>query len=249
MTSPFDKTYSSLPGRIIARFFLVLLGFTIGIALFTPWNKIWASALVSLDERLPTIGLRWEGIDRDGPIGFRVRGLEITVADTPGSLKFNWAYVTMGFSPMAYVRLDTGGSECELELFGNGTMAFEGDVDITALLGGADIKGQMRVAGSFFLPPGAKLPKKGWLDMRSQQLILPGERFVEDIAFMTEIKERELSVRDFSMGSPLKIKTSGTGIIGEGNLFLTTFELTGEKTVGKEIVPYSVEGSLGDAIW
>lgn len=249
MSSPYEKTYSSLPGRIVARFFLVLLGFVIGVALFMPWNKIWASALVSLDERLPTVGLRWEGIDRDGPLVFRVRGLEITVADTPGSLLFNWAYVTVGYSPMAHVRLDTDGAECELELFNNGTMAFEGDIDLTSMLGGADIKGQMRVAGNFFLPPGSRLPQKGWLDIRSQQLILPGERFVEDIAFMAEIRNRDLDVRDFSMGSPLNIKASGTGTIGRGNLFLSRFDLTGEQTKGNETIPFSVEGTLADAIW
>ena len=116
MASPYRRS-SSLPGRILARMFLVLFGFLVGIALFMPWEKLWSSALVSLDEKMPTIGLRWEAIDKAGPLGFRVRELRITLADTPGSLAFHRAQVSVGFSPLAHVRLDTGGSECELDLF------------------------------------------------------------------------------------------------------------------------------------
>ncbi|QGY39305.1 hypothetical protein GM415_03945 [Pseudodesulfovibrio cashew] len=248
MASPYQKS-SSLPGRILARFFLVLLGFLIGAALFTPWNKIWASALASLDERLPSVGLKWDAIDRDGPFGFRVRGLRISVANTPGSLRFQQAYVNVGFSPVAHVRLDTGGPQCELNLFQSGAFEFEGDVNLTTLLGGADVRGVLRVAGNLFLPAGAVLPKNGWIDVRSQQLLLPDGKSVEDLAFTAEIHGRDMTVRDFSMGKPLAYKAAGTGVLHRGNLFRTRFDLKGEMTIGQRTFPYEMQGSLADAVW
>lgn len=247
MTAHYNKP-SSLPGRILARFFLVLLGFLIGIAWFTPWNKIWAHALASLDETLPTVGLRWESIDHDGPFGFRINGFRITVADTPGSLVFRHAYVSMGFSPLAHVRLDTGGSQCELDLFRSGAFEFEGDFNLTSLLGGADFKGILHVAGDLFLPAGATLPKKGWIDIRSQQLILPGDKSIEDLAFTAEIRGEDMEVRDFSIRNPIAIKAAGKGIIDPANLYRTAFKLKGNMTLGKRDIPYDVEGTLADAV-
>jgi hypothetical protein len=240
---------SSLPGRILARLLLMTLGFLMGAALFTPWGKIWASALSSLDARMPTVKLRWDAIDRDGPFGFRVNGLRVALADTPGSFVFRHAYVRMGLSPLAHVRLDTGGSQCALDLFRNGTFDFEGDLNLTSLLGGADFKGILHVAGSLFLPAGATLPESGWLDLRSQQLVLPGDKTVADLAFTTEFRDRDMDVRDFSIGSPLTLHTAGRGIIDPANVYRTSFDLTGELTIGKRTMPYELKGTLADAIW
>jgi len=239
---------SSLPGRILARFFLVLFGFLIGVALFTPWGKIWSHALTSLDESHPMFGLRWDSIDRDGPLGFRINGFKITMADTPGSLAFRHAYVSVGFSPLARARLDTGGAQCELELFRNGVFAFEGDLNLTSLLGGADFKGGLRVAGNLFLPGGATLPQKGWLDLRSQQLLLPDGKSIEDLAFTAEIHDRKLDVRDFSIRQPLTIKATGTGLVDPTNVYRTTFDLKGDMTIGQRSIPYDLKGTLGDAV-
>jgi len=248
MARPHEKV-SSLPGRILARMFLVIFGFMIGIALFTPWNKIWASALASLDEQLPTIGLRWDEIDRDGPFGFRVTGLKITVADTPGSLAFRHAYVSVGFSPLAKVRLDTAGSKCELEIFQTGTFEFEGDLNLTSLFGGADFKGILHVAGDLFMPAGSELPKNGWLDIRSQQLILPGDQSIEDLAFTAELNGPDMEIRDFSMGKPIALKATGKGILDPKNIYSTQFDINGEITIGKRTFPYDTQGTLADAIW
>ena len=239
---------SSLPGRILARLFLVLFGFLLGVALFTPWGKIWAHALASLDENQPTVGLRWDSLDRDGPFGFRINGFKITVADTPGSLTFRHAYVTMGFSPLAHVRLDTGGSQCVLDLYRSGAFEFEGDLNLTSLLGAADFKGILHVAGDLFLPAGATLPRKGWIDIRSQQLVLPGDKIVEDLAFTSEIRGPAMEVRDFSIRNPLTIKASGKGVIDPANLYRTVFRLNGTVTIGKRTIPYDVEGTLADVV-
>jgi hypothetical protein len=240
---------STLPGRILARLLLTSLGLLLGLALFMPWNKIWANALVSLDQQMPTVRLRWTDIDHDGPFGFRVNGLRVALADTPGSLAFRHAYVSMGFSPLAHVRLDTGGSQCDLDLFRNGTFEFEGDLNLTSLLGGTDFKGTLRASGSLFLPAGATLPKSGWLDIRSQQLVLPGDKTVGDLSFTAEIHDRDLDVRDFSMGRPVAIRTAGRGVIDPANIYRTAFDLSGELTIGKRTIPYQTKGTLADAIW
>lgn len=242
------KHPSSLPGRILARIFLLALGFLVGVALFMPWNKLWTSLLVGLDERMPTMRLRWESIDRDGPLGFRVNGLRVALADTPGSFAFRRASVRMGFSPLARVRLDTGGSQCELELYRDGTLEIEGDFNLTSLLGDTDFKGAIHVAGSLFLPAGAALPQGGWLDIRSQQLVLPDGKTVGDLAFTAEIHDRDMIVRDFSMGSPLAIRTAGRAIIDPLDVYRTTFDLSGELTLGKRSIPYALKGTLADAI-
>ncbi|NDV19967.1 hypothetical protein GO013_11095 [Pseudodesulfovibrio sp. JC047] len=246
---PSLQTRSSLPGRILARFFLILLGFAIGIALFMPWNKIWASALARVDMQLPSVGLTWDAIDRDGPLNFRVRNLRITMAQTPGALRFQHAYVSMGFSPLATVRLDTGGPQCVLELFSNGVFEFEGDLNLTYLLGMSDFKGELRASGSLFLPDGARLPHSGWVDIRSQRLVLPGDKSVEDFAFMAEIDHETMNIRDFSMKSPFMYKSTGSATLDPDNLFRTMFSLTGEMTVGRETFSYPLNGSLTDAIW
>ena len=248
MANPYHKP-SSLPGRILVRLFLIVIGFTLGIALFMPWDKIWASALASIDEELPTIGLTWDSIDHDGPFGFRVNHLRITVAETPGDLHFENAYVTMGFSPLASVRLDTGGSRCQLELYSSGSFEFEGDLNLTYLLGFADFKGILRASGKLFMPAGSILPRNGWVDIRSQQLILPGDKSIEDLAFTAEIKGEHMDIRDFSMRLPLTYKSAGTAVLDPDNLYRTTFKLEGDMTVGKQSFPYTVEGTLADAIW
>ena len=240
---------SSLPGRMLARLFLILLGFLMGVALFTPWDKIWASALTRLDENLPMVGLTWEGIDRDGPFGFRVRDFKITVAETPGFLRFEHAYVTMGFSPLATVRLDTGGTQCLLELYSNGIFEFKGDLNLTYLLGYSDFKGTLNTSGSLFMPDGARLPKNGWLDIRSQQLVLPGDRSVEDLSFTAAIEHNHLDIRDFSMRQPMIYKSTGVAVIDPDDLFQTLFSLTGQMTVGNETFPYEMKGTLAEALW
>lgn len=240
---------SSLPGRILARLFLIGFGFLLGVALFTPWDKIWSAALASADERLPMIGLRWESIDRDGPLGFRVNGLKISVLDTPGRFAFRHAYVRVGFSPLARVRLDTGGPQCELEVHRSGVFEFEGDLNLTYLLSQADFKGVLHVAGNLFMPAGTRLPRSGWVDVRSQQLVLPGEKIVEDLAITAEVSGPEVDIRDFSMGLPINIKAAGTGRLDPDNLYRTTFDLTGEMTVGQRTMAYEAEGRLDSVVW
>ena len=243
------KKHSSLPGRILARMTFIFVGFLIGASLFTPWRKIWANALTRLDESMPAIGLTWSSIDRDGPLGFRVRDFRITVAQTPGSLHFKHATVSVGLSPLATVQLDTGGPQCHLRLFSNGVFDFEGDLNLTYLLGYSEFKGALRAAGSLFLPEGARLPRDGWVDVRSQQLVLPGEKIVEDLAFTAEIENENMDIRDFSMRLPLNYKSSGTAVINPDDLFRTTFHLRGDMTVGKDTFPYSMDGTLADALW
>ncbi|WP_207263798.1 hypothetical protein [Desulfovibrio sp. Huiquan2017] len=240
---------SSLSGRILARLVLMTFGLAIGVVLFTPWNKIWASALTRLDENLVGAGLAWSSIDRDGPLGFRLNDLKISVAQTPGRLHFKHAYVTMGFAPLATVRLDTGGPQCRLELFSNGVFDFEGDMNLTYLLGDSDLKGELHASGSLFLPDGARLPKNGWVDVRSSQLILPGEKVVEDLAFTAEIENEHMAVRDFSMRLPLNYKSTGVAVIDPDNLFRTRFDLKGDMTVGRTVFPYEMHGTLADAVW
>ncbi|WP_272698825.1 hypothetical protein [Desulfovibrio sp. Fe33] len=248
MAAPNSK-HSSLPGRILARLVLMSLGFALGVALFTPWGKVWASALTRLDANMPAVGLTWSSIDRDGPFGFRVRDFKISAAQTPGRLHFEHAYVTVGLSPLARVRLDTGGAQCLLELFSNGVFDFEGDMDLTYLLGNSDLKGVVHASGSLFLPEGARLPRKGWMDVRSAQLVLPGGKVIEDLAFTSEIENVNMNVRDFSMRLPLNYKSSGTAVIDPDDFFRTRFDLKGDMTVGRETFPYEMRGTLGEAIW
>ncbi|BCS89054.1 hypothetical protein [Pseudodesulfovibrio sediminis] len=244
-----NPVHSTLPGRILARLLLISVGFVLGLALFTPWHKIWASALTKVDEGLPTVGLTWGEIDHDGPLGFRVHDFKITVAQTPGYLHFKQAFVSIGISPLAKVRLDTGGPQCMLELFSNGVFEFEGDLNLTYLLGYSDFKGILHAAGSLFMPQGAILPKDGWVDVRTPLLILPGEKPVEDLAFTASITNEKMDIRDFSIRLPITYKSVGKGVIDPSDLFRTTFDLNGEMTIGREVFPYDVKGTLADAIW
>jgi hypothetical protein len=99
------------------------------------------------------------------------------------------------------------------------------------------------------MPAGSILPKNGWVDIRSQQLILPGNKTIEDLAFTAEIKGPHMDIRDFSIRLPLTYKSAGIATLNPDNIYRTTFKLKGDMIVGKQSFPYAVEGTLADAIW
>lgn len=241
-------TPRTTPARILAILVLALAGFAFGIALFMPWDKLWTSVLVRFDEELSSAGFSWESMDREGPLSFRLVNLEVAAAGMPGVLRFEHAYVRMGNSPLAKVRLDTGGPQCTLGIYRNGRFEFEGELNLTYLFGHGDYQGQLHASGSLFLPAGAVLPKKGWVDLRSQQLILPRNRMCRDFAFTAEVADADVRIRDFTIAAPLAVRAGGSMKLSPTNLFASTYAVQGERDVNGSTIPYASSGILADVL-
>ena len=234
-------------GRVI-RVAALVLGLAAGLVVFTPWDKLWVMAVNNVDERLPLVGLSWDGVRKEGPSGFQLRGLRITVNGMPGELTFEHADVRIGLNPLARIRLDTGGAQCMLQLYDNGRIEFQGDLNATYLLGRGDIQGVVHASGSLYFPQGATLPVKSWLDVRSSWLSLPGPKVYQDLAFTAEIEGAEVRIRDYSLSAPVNIKTSGTATLDPQGLIKSVVALKGEQRLGNSAYPYEFHGTVGQAL-
>lgn len=211
----------------IGWFLCAFVGLALGVALFTPWRNIWTRALVSVDEQAPRLRMSWESIDRAGPSGFRVRHMQFGFKGSPGVFRFDHADIRVGLNQW-HVRLDTGGPECFLTLDNNGGVAFEGDLNLTYLLA-SDLRGIVRVSGKLRRTGKDGVPT-GWLDLRTQSLIL-GNRQYEDLAFMGEFQGENVTIRDFSLGAPIHVKAKGTAQLNPDDLMQSLFNVRGEQTV------------------
>lgn len=220
-------------------FICAFLGLAAGVALFTPWQSIWARALVSVDEQAPNVRLSWQSIDRAGLSGFRVVGLNVGLVQSPGELRFNHADVRVGLNEWN-VRLDTGGAECFLTLEEKGKVAFEGDMNLSYLLSD-DLKGQVRVAGKI-RSDGSSKPS-GWVDVRTQAVNVGGRAY-GDVAFMGEFEGRMVQIREFSLGEPVGIRAEGTALADPADIPGTIFQVEGTRETPDGKLPFRMEASL-----
>lgn len=232
--------------HVMTRTAMVLAGFILGVALFTPWGKMWERVLETLDRNTSEYQLSWSGIDRAGPSGFRMKNVELALAGTPGALAFAEADVRVGFNPLAKVRIGTGGPECFLTIHRTGWVDFEGDLNLTYVLRNSDIRGILHAKGKFRTAPKSGAPLKGWADLRTQLLELPGGRSVSDLSYTGVLEGKTVTIRNFSIKTPLDLRVEGKAELNRNNFPATRIQVTGEVMTPTGSEPYNREFTLSD---
>ncbi len=226
-------------------FLVVFLGFAVGVALFTPWEKLCERLVQHVDSKLINLNFTWKDIRRAGPSGFRIDDLVIGFENSPGALRFEHADLRFGISPLAKVRLNTGGDECHLNIFRNGHLELDGKVDLTYLFGGGRLQGSVFAKGGFMPSPKGELLGSGWLDLRAHRLVLPDGTLSEDLSLTLEIQDKEWNIKNASIRKPIDFQGSGLFEPDRTNFTDSVVKLNGEVAVGDEFHPVELESRLG----
>lgn len=204
---------------------LVLLGFMLGAALFTPWDKLWTRAITSFDQRAPDLALSFERMDHAGPLGFQLHNLSAVVAGTPVSVQK--ARISVGFNPRVSLRLDTGGPEFFIDIDADGTVRFNGAISLTALLVHGGIQGDVRAEGELTFPPGAGGPQ-GAISLLSADLLLPSGLRLRGLTLDAGVTPTTLDIRTLTTTEPIKLSAAGTVELDEERFLDSTYTVSGK---------------------
>lgn len=226
---PFDAKAHRGLGPSLAVL-LTLLGFAGGVVWFTPWAKVWTRALQSASDGLAQAlspakaGLTWQGVDRAGPLSFRVKGLTVNLGEKTLALTVNAAQIDFGLNPLVSIRLVTG-PDFDIRAGRDGGVSFEGELDLTSLLGFGPVQGRVRLTGKAQFADYAAPPLKGWLDFRAGSLVLPGGVRCRDLSLLLELEERCLRIRTVSLQEPVNLRGEGFVTFDPENVLASTYSV------------------------
>jgi hypothetical protein len=222
------------------------IGLVAGLVLYLPWDTVWHLVLRQYSASRPELRLSWQNVDRAGPLGFRVNGLS---AEGPGwnvSPRMQWVDVRLGVTPLATVRMDSGGRQAELVFFDSGAFDFHGQINL-ACLGRRDIQGSVDVRAEGRYLRDSQVLEKGILDLRGVSLTLPDSLWLGDAALALEYQEGgSLRIRSFTLREPVQIRAEGTATLRLDALLRSPYTVAGELIRGRETLAFSAAGSLGD---
>lgn len=233
-------------GSVGRGFLVLLLGFAVGAALFTPWEKLCERLVQHVDSKLTNLNFTWQDLRRAGPSGFRIDELVVGFENSPGSLRFAHADLRFGFSPLARVRLDTGGDECHLNIYRSGLLEIEGRVNLTFLFGGGGVQGNLFAKGGVMPSEEGLLAGTGWLNLRSEKLVLPDGTVSEELNLTTEINRGNWIVKNVSMRKPVDFQGNGLAELNRESFPDSAVRLKGEYAIGDSFYPVEIESRLGD---
>lgn len=243
MFASFQK--QSRSGHTGAAFLVLLLGFGLGITVFTPWAVLCERLVQHVDSKLVNMNLTWTDLRRAGPSGFRIDNLTVGFDNAPGALHFEHADLRFGFSPLARVRLNTSGEECYLNIFRSGLLEIDGQVDLTYLLGGGGVQGDLYAKGGIMPSDDGRLLGSGWLDLRSRQMVLPDGKRAEELALTLEINGSQWAIKNVSIRQPVDFQGKGVAELDKTQFMDTNIRLKGEIAVGDTFHPVDVDTRLG----
>jgi len=223
----------------------LLLGFLAGIVLYMPWDTVWDMALKRLAADRPGLHITWQSIDRATPLGFRVNGLVMGSPYWPVSPRAQWVEVRLGMSPQLSMRVNTGGRELRVVYLDTGDFDVRGAANL-ACLGRRDILGSVEVRVEGRMPPGSNALERGVLDLRGKALQLPGGLWLGDAVLALEYKDKALRIRNFTLREPMQVRAEGTALLRPEALLSSTYAVSGEVVRGRDSVPFSTLGTLGD---
>jgi len=232
-----------LSGTVAAA---LLLGFLAGVVLYLPWDSIWDFGLRRLSTRLPGVQLRWQNVDRAGPLGFRVNGLSAEAPGWPFAPRLASLDVRLGVSPLLNLRADTGnGGVLRVVSLDSGDFDVSGTAELSCL-GRRDIAGsvEVRCEGRLLRERGEL--EKAFLDLRGRTLKLPGGLLLGDAALALEYQGGTLRIRSFTLRAPVQVRAEGTAAIRPGALLDSPYSVSGEILRGRDSFPFSTQGVLGD---
>lgn len=216
---------------------LTILAFTAGVLWFTPWAKVWTRGLESASESLgqalspAKAGLTWQAVDRAGPFSFRVKGLTVNLGDKTLALTVNSAQIGFGLNPLVSIRLVTG-PELRILAGRDGNVSFDGELNLTSLLGFGPVQGRVRLAGRAQFTDYAAAPVKGWLELRAGSLTLSRGARCRDLSLMLELEDRGLRIRTVSFLEPFNLRGEGFVTLDPENILASTYSIEGDIALG-----------------
>lgn len=225
----------------------LVAGFLAGLLLYLPWETFWDLALKRLAAGQPNMRISWQSIDRAAPLNFRINGLLVDAPGWPVSPRLQWLEVRLGMSPRLALRADTGGRELRLVFLDSGDFNLDGVANM-ACLGRRDIRGTMDVHAEGRLLPGHDELEKGFLDLRGKALQLPGGLLLGDAALSLDYKDKALRIRSLTLREPMQLRAEGSASLRPGALLISPYSITGEILRGRESLPFSSQGVLGDIL-
>ncbi|MHC1699716.1 MAG: hypothetical protein AB9900_01870 [Humidesulfovibrio sp.] len=235
------------PWRILGKTGLAALcaGLLAGLVLYLPWDTVWHLALGQYATRHPELRLRWQNVDRSGPLGFRVNGFSVEAPGWSVSPRMQWVDVRLGITPLLTLRVDSGGREARLVYFDSGAFDVQGQVNL-ACLGRRDIQGSLDVRSDGLFVRGRNVLEKGFLDLRGVSLTLPGSLWLGDVALALDYQAGSLRIRSFTLREPVQVRAEGTAALRQGDLLRSPYAVSGELIRGRDVLPFRSEGILGD---
>jgi len=222
-----------------------LLGFLAGVVLYLPWDAIWDFGLRRMSARLPGVRVSWQSVDRAGPLGFRINGLAAEAPGWPFAPRLARLTVRLGVSPRLTLCAETETSSLNAVMLDSGDFDVSGAADL-ACLGRRDITGtvDVRCEGRLLRERGEL--EKAFLDLRGKSLKLPGGLLLGDAVLALEYQGGVLRVRSFTLRSPVQVRAEGTASIRPEALLGSPYSVTGELLRGRDSIPFSAQGRLGD---
>jgi hypothetical protein len=240
--TPAPEQFRLLRGSAVMA---VLIGFLAGVVLYLPWDTIWDFGLRRLAARMPGVQLRWQGVDRAGPLGFRVNGLSAEAPGWPFSPRLDSLELRLGVSPRLTLRADTGGAVLRAVVLDTGDFDVSGTAAL-GCLGRRDISGNVDVRCEGLVQSDRGALEKAFLDLRGTTLKLPGGLLLGDAVLAVEYREDTLRIRSFSLRAPVQIRAEGTAAVRIGRLLDSPYSVSGEILRGRDSLPFSAQGRLGD---
>lgn len=223
----------------------LIVGFLAGLVLYLPWDSVWDMVLRREAAKRPQLGITWQNIDRAGPLGFRINGLSL---ESPGWIfapRLQWMDVRIGAVPRLAVTADTGGRQLKLVYLDSGDFDLRGVANL-ACLGRRDIIGSVDVRATGRLSPTQDSLAKGLLDLRGKAVQLPEGLLLGEAALSLDYGPEGLLVRSFTLREPLQVRAQGTAEYRREAPLLSPYAVTGEVIRGRESLPFSSQGVLGD---
>ncbi|GEM_PF-1069185 len=234
--------------RFFLRFLAIFLGLAVGVTLFMPWEKICVRLVEHIDSRLVNTRFTWSDLRRAGPSGFRIDDLAVGFANAPGAMFFEHADLRFGFSPLARVRLNTGGSECFVSVDSKGRLTIDGEVNLTYLFGRSELGGLVHVRGRLIPSGDGLLLGTGWFDLRAPRLELPDGTVCSEVAATVALNNNHWNIKNISLKKPVDYQGKGVLELDQTSVPHSLVRLEGDLIVGGQSHSYSLQGRLKDLL-
>ncbi|MDD4951843.1 MAG: hypothetical protein PHV85_04780 [Desulfovibrionaceae bacterium] len=241
-----DHRQTSKPGgtlRALAWPALAVLGFLVGLLLFTPWAKVWGDYLRRADQNMPSLALDWESIDRAGPLSFRLLNLSIALGRNRMPLNIRSAEVRLGLSPLADIRIDTG-PDLHVLAFGDKAVELKGELNLASVTGCGDMAGNLKIKGKAELPEWGEFPDRGWLELRAGEMTLARSLVCKGFELLVQFEGDRLAVKTLSLREPVEIMAQGRLDVDRELFCRSSYLISGDMTVAGVRTPFSQSGRL-----
>lgn len=229
-------------GLLFALLFLIGLGS--GLAAFTPFESIWSTALTSLEGTAQGLSVSHGRILRASARGATINDVRLSYDGT--TYQVSRLDFRAGWSPLVQATAETGGPILSVNAHRHGVIDWAGDVDLSVLLAQAAIQGLAQTSGKLTFDTETMDPTSGRFSFKAPVLVLPGNLRVENLGVSGDLMGETLNIRNLSFTKPVQLSATGTAQMAWANLPSSTYDLTGEITMGGMGRPFKKSGRLAE---